>query len=126
MGNCKATDHPLRYREVPICPLLYRLLRKTYEASPARFGHPDETAKSISGISPHNLTRLASTIRMDAGLSPWRKMFQSLRASCENDWKRRGIPEATYTAWMGHSSKVSRKHYVRPLDSEFAAVAKVA
>ncbi len=56
----------------------------------------------------------------------WPKMYQSLRASCENDWKQRGIPEATYTAWMGRSAKVSRKHYTRPLDSEFAAVAKIA
>ena len=126
VGNCKATEHPLRFREVPICPLLYRLLRKTYEASPARFGHPDAEAQSISGVSPHNLIRLAKSMCIDARLKAWPKMYQSMRASCENDWKLRGIPEATYTAWMGHSTSVSRKHYVRPLDSEFNAVAKVA
>ena len=126
VGNCKATDRPLRFREVPICPLLYRLLRKTYESSPAGFGHPDEEAKPISGVSPHNLIRLAKSMCLDARLKAWPKMYQSLRASCENDWKQRGVPEATYTAWMGHSAKVSRKHYVRPLDSEFNAIAKVA
>ena len=126
VGNCKATDHPLRYREVPICPLLYRLLRKTYEASPARFGHPDEEAKPISGVSRHNLIKLAKGMCIDARLRAWPKMYQSMRAACENDWKRRGVPEATYTAWLGHSSSVSRTHYVRPLDSEFNAIARVA
>ena len=49
-----------------------------------------------------------------------------MRSSCENDWKMRGVAEATYAAWMGHSAKVSRKHYTAPTDQEFAAVAKVA
>ncbi len=30
-------------------------------------------------------------------------------------------PAATYSAWLGHSIAVSRKHYVQPLDSEFDA-----
>jgi hypothetical protein len=124
--NSKGGEHPLRYREIPVSPLLFRLLRKTYESGPARFGHPDAEAQSISGVSPHNLTRLGSTIRMDAGLSPWPKLYQSLRASREQDWKTEGHAESTYVSWMGHSSKVSRTHYVRPLDSEFDAAARVA
>lgn len=126
VGNCKATEHPLRYREVPISPLLYQLLPETYEASPARFGCPDVEAQSISGVGLHNLIRLAKRIRIKAQLEPWPKMYKSLRVSAEQDWKLAGISESTYTVWAGHSVSVSRKHYVSPLASEFDAIAKVA
>ena len=54
-----------------------------------------------------------------AQLERWPKLFQTLRSSCENQWKTEGVAEATYAAWLGHSIAVSRKHYVQPLDSEF-------
>ena len=127
VGNCKGSRRSLRYRELPIRPLLYRLLRKAFESSGARFQHPQSgQSDAITGISPHNLIRLAKTIAADAGLKPWPKMYQAMRSSCENDHKLRGVAEATYSAWMGHSPEVSRKHYTAPTDQEFAAVAKVA
>ena len=52
--------------------------------------------------------------------------FQSMRSSCENDWKEQGFAEATYCAWIGHDPKVSRKHYVSPTEAEYAQVTKVA
>ena len=126
VGNCKGGDNPHRYREAPIRPWLHRLLRKAYEAGPGRFGHPEEEAKPISGVSYHNLIRIGKHICIDARLKAWPRLFQSLRSSCENDWKALGVPEATYCAWMGHSGKVSREHYVRPLGSEFDFITKVA
>ena len=62
----------------------------------------------------------------DAGMKPWPKLYQAMRSSCENDHKMRGIAEATYSCWQGHSPTVSRKHYTAPTDQEFAAVARVA
>lgn len=126
VGNCKGSRRPLRYREIPIRPLLYRLLRKTFDSSEARFQHPEAESASISGVGPHNLIRLAKRAAMSGGVKPWLRFYQAMRSSCENDWKMRGVAEATYAAWMGHSATVSRKHYTSPTDQEFAAVAKVA
>ena len=41
-----------------------------------------------------------------------------------DDWnpERAGIAEPTCCAWVGHSSMVSRKHYVSPTEAEFALV----
>ena len=52
--------------------------------------------------------------------------FHALRKSAEDDWKEQGVAEATYSAWLGHSEKVSRTHYVSPKESEYEAVTKVA
>lgn len=65
-------------------------------------------------------------ICIDARLKAWPRLYQSLRSSTENDWKALGVPGATYVVWMGHSSKVSREHYVRPLGAEFDLITKVA
>jgi len=126
IGNSKGGDNPRRYREAPIRPWLMRLLRTMYEASPARFGHPEELAKPISGVGYHNLIRIGKNVCIDAHLKAWPRLFQSLRSSIENDWKALGVPEPTYLCWMGHSSAVSRDHYVRPMDAEFDAITKVA
>lgn len=124
VGNHKTTR---RYRELPIRPLLYRLLRKTFNTSEARFQHPQSgESGSITGLGPNNLTRTAQKSVKAAGIKPWPKLYQAMRSSCENDHKMRGVAEATYAAWMGHSPTVSRKHYTAPTDAEFAAATRVA
>ncbi len=55
-------------------------------------------------------------------LEAWPKPFQSMRSSCENDWKQKHVAEATYCVWLGHSPTVSRKHYVAPTEAEFEAI----
>ena len=45
-----------------------------------------------------------------------------MRSSRENEWKEKRVAEATYAAWLGHSPTVSRKHYVAPTETEFAAI----
>lgn len=116
VGNHKTKR---RYREVPIRPLLYRLLLRA-------FGVAEEGAVSITDLGPNNLNRIAQKAARDAGMKPWPKLYQAMRSSCENDHKMRGIAEATYSCWQGHSPTVSRKHYTAPTDQEFAAVARVA
>ncbi|MEE9129667.1 MAG: hypothetical protein V3T84_06580 [Phycisphaerales bacterium] len=124
VGNSKVTK---KNREVPIRPLLYRLLRTAFDSSEARFQHPRVgECGSITGLSPNNLTRIGQRAARHGGMEPWPKLYQAMRASCENDLKMRGVAEATYAAWMGHSPTVSRKHYTAPTDQEFAAVARVA
>ncbi len=45
---------------------------------------------------------------------------------CRDNWKRQGIAEATYAAWLGDSPIVSRQHYVSPTEAEFKLVTGVA
>ena len=103
-----------RYRVVPMVPGLESLLLVV-------FAQADDGATSITGLSPHNLTRKAQEFARAAGLEPWPKFYQSMRASRENDWKLAGFAEATYAKWLGHSEAVSRQHYVSPTDAEFEA-----
>ncbi|MFB3138111.1 MAG: hypothetical protein ACE10B_02700, partial [Phycisphaerales bacterium] len=117
VGNHKTKQ---RYRQVPICPTLYDILLRVFESA-------EDGAVTITGLSPNNLTRIGQRIIRSAGLTPWPKLYQAMRSSCEGDWRQGGVAEATYAAWMGHSPTVSRKHYVGvPLDAEFNAVARPA
>jgi len=112
------------HRVLPISPRLFEILDEAYV-------NAANGAGTVTGLSEHNLTRLGkeivSTPRADdanpPNVTPWPKLYQALRASCENDWKTAGVAEPTYAAWLGHSPTVSRRHYVSPTDQEFAAIA---
>ena len=100
-------------------PKLEAVLLAAFNAAPTGVA-------SITGLSPHNLTRQAQAISGAAGVTPWPKFYQAMRVSRENDWKLAGFAEATYAKWLGHSETVSRQHYVSPTDAEFAQATKVA
>ena len=36
------------------------------------------------------------------------------------------VAEATYCAWLGHSPRVSREHYVTPTSDEYQAIIRAA
>ena len=79
---------------------------------------------TVAGVTAHNLARATRQHLVRAGLKRWPKFFQAMRSSCENDWKQAGIAEPTYCAWVGHSAKVSREHYVSPTEAEYALVTR--
>lgn len=110
---CLVAEKTRMYREVPISPQLAYILAEAHRGG-------SETVADL--LSYTNLTRLMQGHVRAAGLRPWSKLYQSLRSSCENDWKEQGIAEATYSVWIGHSVKVSRANYVSPLLTEFEAV----
>ncbi len=119
IGNHKKGG--LRLRIVPIdkdTPL-YDILLNAFDVAP-------EGTVSVTGMSENNLNRDGRRIVKAAKLEPWADLFQRLRSSAENDWKRRGVAEPTYCRWIGHDEKTSRKHYVSPTDSELEAVTGVA
>lgn len=58
----------------------------------------------------------------NAGLEPWPKLWQNMRASCRTDLEER-FPAFVVDAWLGHSSAVGRKHYTRVHDQHFTAAA---
>mgnify|MGYP002631434738 CR=1 FL=1 len=54
-----------------------------------------------------------------AGILPWPKLFQNLRASCETDWLDAGFASHVVAKWMGHSEVIQRKHYAQVDDHHF-------
>lgn len=58
-----------------------------------------------------NLRTEFQRILKDAGVSPWPRLFQNLRASAETDWAGR-YPLHELTAWIGNSPTVAQKHYL--------------
>ena len=58
-----------------------------------------------------------------AGLQPWPKLFQNLRASCETDTMQQH-PIHVVTAWIGNTPKIAIGHYLQTLDTDFEKAVK--
>ena len=59
-----------------------------------------------------------------AGVEPWKRLWQTLRQSCEQEWAMEGVPQFAVSLWMGHSMTVSGRHYANNIPDElFARVA---
>ena len=67
-------------------------------------------------------TQLRRIIRK-AGLEPWPKLFQNLRASCETELMQR-FPAHVVTAWIGHTEAIAQKHYLQVTEDDFQAATK--
>ncbi|GAB5444840.1 MAG: hypothetical protein Fues2KO_51890 [Fuerstiella sp.] len=67
----------------------------------------------------YNLHKPFIRIVEAAGLTPWPKLFQNLRASCETDWLDMGFPAHVVADWIGHSVTIQRKHYAQVADHHF-------
>lgn len=66
-----------------------------------------------------NLDKPFKKILEKAGILPWPKLFQNLRASCETDWLDNGFASHVAAKWMGHSEVIQRKHYAQVDDHHF-------
>lgn len=55
-----------------------------------------------------------------AGLTPWTRLFQNLRASRETELMNE-YPLHVVTAWIGHTAAVAAKHYLSVTEDHFAA-----
>ena len=53
-----------------------------------------------------------------AGLKPWPKLFQNMRASRQTELEET-FPTHVVCKWMGNSPKVAQKHYLQVTDSHF-------
>ncbi|MCA9049640.1 MAG: site-specific integrase, partial [Planctomycetaceae bacterium] len=68
-----------------------------------------------------NLDKPMKVIIDRAGLKPWPKLFQNMRASCETQWLREGERADLVANWIGHSVKVQNMNYVQHTDDDIAA-----
>ena len=100
-------------RIIPLFPILERELSASWEEVP-------EGEKYVVWQNRRkNFDTGFKRILFFAGLSPWQKLFQNMRASAENDLVEDGYPEHVVGSWIGHTTKVQQKHYLRVLDSYF-------
>jgi hypothetical protein len=58
-----------------------------------------------------------------AGLEPWEKLFQNLRATRETELAEI-YPMHVVCAWIGNSPAVAAKHYLQVTDAHFAEAAQ--
>ena len=97
-----------RTRIVPIVATLWPILQDAFDATA-------EGSDRIVTLSRNNLHRTFHDILRKAGLVAWPDLFQTLRRSCETDFART-CPQHAVSVWMGHSMKVSERHYLQITD----------
>jgi len=102
-------------RQVPIFPELRSYLEAAWdEAEPGE----DHVIVRYRADNSNLRTQLVRIIGK-AGLSPWPKLFQNLRASRATELANE-YPAHVAAAWLGHSTIVANKHYWQVTDDDFA------
>ena len=110
------TEH-IGGRGARICPLFPELEPYLMEA----FQQASSGQKKVIVVdldSRSNLRTQARRIIKRAGLKPWEKTFQNLRASRETELVE-DFPVHVVTGWLGNSPDVARKHYLQTHEEHF-------
>ncbi|WP_162006877.1 tyrosine-type recombinase/integrase [Roseimaritima sediminicola] len=113
-GRIRIDSPKTGLRFCPLWPALRPLLDAAWDAAP-------EGAKYVIGRhrdKESNLRTQLTRIVQRAGLIPWPKGFVNLRASCRTDLEGR-FESHVCDAWMGHSSKIAHKHYLRVTEAHW-------
>src|SRR5262249_9698050 len=110
------------FRVVPLFPELAGLLSEAWEQAEtgAEFVLPGARFRSAET----NLRKGVSAACARAGVEPWVKPFQNLRASRVTELAE-GSPAHVVDAWCGHTEAVSRAHYRMTTEDHFARAAGV-
>lgn len=101
-------------RAVPIAPELRQILLELF----------DRAEVGVEAVVPRlrdprmNLRTQFERIIAKASATPWPRLFQNLRASCETDWVER-FPAHVAAAWLGHSPLIAARHYLHTRDAHF-------
>ena len=101
-------------RIVPIFPELKAYLNEAWETE------ADKTEFVITRYrsDSQNLRTTLLKVIERAGLKPWPKLFQNLRASRQTELEET-FPTHVVCKWMGNSPKVAQRHYLQVTDSHF-------
>ena len=122
--NAKKTEHhdDGGIRTVPIFPeLLPHLLAAHEQALPG-----DEFVITRYRDSEVNLgTQLARIVKR-AGLTPWPKLWQNMRATRQTELMDIGFHPKCVTTWIGNSEKVMMEHYLQVTEEHYERAAKKA
>ena len=105
-------------RVVPIFPELLRPLREAFELADEGATHVVPLASSAT----QNLRMQFQRIIARAGVTPWPKLFQNLRASRATELADE-YPSHVAAAWLGHAEAIADAHYRSVTDAHFARAA---
>ena len=103
--SSKTEHHPgHESREVPI--------QRTVAEVLARLPRPKTAEQPVLTLTRHNLHKTLARIVERAGVEPWADPFHCLRRSCQTEWAQ-AFPEYAVAAWIGNSTVVARRHYLK-------------
>ena len=105
-------------RVVPIFPELRPHLETAFDQADEGQVHLVTRYRS----SRCNLRTQLTRIIENAGLEPWPKLWQNLRASRATELAAE-YPAHVAAAWLGHSTAVADRHYWRVTDADFERAA---
>ena len=101
-------------RVAPLFPELRRGLNELWDQTAPGTAYVINRYRDAS----QNLRTTFSKIVRRAGLEPWGKPFQNMRASRSTELEDQ-FPTHVAAKWLGHSPKVARKHYHMVHDEHF-------
>ena len=102
-----------KHRDVPIFPELVLPFRNWQEQR-----DQGESLVFPALAKRSNLRTQAHRIIQSAGLAPWTRVFQNLRASRETELVEE-FPVHVVTDWIGNSPDVAKMHYLSVLETHF-------
>lgn len=100
-------------RVVPLFPEIEVELSDYFET--LQEGAPDAMFQ-LNEAQAYNLIK---RVVERAGLVPWAKLLQNMRATRENELVEAGYPPHVVAAWLGHTTRTQERYYLRVLDSYF-------
>ena len=103
-------------RIIPITPKLMTLLQD-------RFAEAEEGRQHLVTIGGKGaVIRQVRAIWKRAGVEPWKRLWQTLRQSCEKEWAMT-FPQYAVSKWIGHSITISGRHYANDVPDELFTMA---
>lgn len=100
-------------RVIPLFPEIESALSELFETLPE--GAPDLIFNFSRRIA---FARIRAAV-VRAGITPWPKLLQNMRATRENELIAAGFPAHVVAAWLGHTSATQQKYYLRVIDDYF-------
>jgi len=101
-------------RVIPIFPELRSRLEEVFDQAESGAVHVITRYRCANA----NLRTQLQRIIRKAGLKPWPKLFQNLRATRETELAETH-PIHVVCAWIGNSQAVAREHYLQVTDEHF-------
>lgn len=102
-------------RIIPLFPELHRVLLEAFELAEPGAEHV------VAGYRDPTVNLRTQLLRIidRAGLKPWPRQFNTMRASRATELASE-YPAAVCNAWMGHTQAIAQKHYHMVREEDFA------
>jgi integrase len=123
-------------RSVPLFPELRTIMERAFNEASERGTYPSpdsfvvnkpayrEAAMTERGWANSNLRTQFLKIVRRAGITPWKRIFHSMRASRQTELERT-FPRHVVCAWLGNTSAVAERNYLLVTQADFDAAAGV-